>query len=78
MNALFPVGQHFFHLSLGAFQCFNVCFDTLQFVLGELVHATAWNTSGIPSFQDFGQLSQSESDPECLCTTRTLCKALAG
>ncbi len=65
LNALFPVGQHFFHVSFSALQCLNVCFDTLELVLGKLVHATAWSTPGITSFQDFSQLSQSESDPEC-------------
>jgi hypothetical protein len=64
LNSLFPVAQNFLHVSSGALQCLNVCFDTLELVLGKLVHAPAWSTPGITSFQNFTQFSQSESDPK--------------
>ena len=64
VNALFPVAQHFLQVSFSALQCLNVCLDTLELALGKSVHATAWSTPSITSFQNFSQLSQSESDPE--------------
>jgi hypothetical protein len=64
LNAPFPIAQNFLHVSPSALQCLNICLDTLEFVLGKLVHATAWSTPSITSFQNFSQLSQSESDPE--------------
>ncbi len=64
LNPLFPVAQNFLHVSSNALQCLNVCFDTLELVLGKLVHTTAWSTPGVTSFQSFSQLGQSEADPE--------------
>ena len=64
LNALFPIGQHFLEISFGALQGLNVCCDTLELFLGKLVHAAAGSASSITSFQDFGQLCQSESDPK--------------
>jgi hypothetical protein len=64
LNALFPITQNFLHVSSSALQCLNVCFDTLELILGKLVHATAWSSPGIASFQDLSQFCQSESDPE--------------
>lgn len=72
-----PVAQDFLHVSSGALQCLNVCLNTLELVLGKLVYATARRSPGITSFQNFNQLSQSESDAEALCTTSAPSKALA-
>jgi hypothetical protein len=64
LNPLFPVAQNFLHVSSSAFQCLNVCLDTLELVLGKLEHSTAGSSAGITSFQNFSQLCQGESDPK--------------
>jgi hypothetical protein len=64
LNTLFPIGQYIFHISLSTLQSLNVLFDTFELFLGKLVHAAARSASIVPSSQDFGQLSQRESDPK--------------
>jgi hypothetical protein len=64
LNAIFPIGQCLFHISLRTLQGFNVLFDSFELFLGKLVHAAARSASGIASFQDFSQLCKGESDPK--------------
>src|SRR5258706_12744086 len=77
LSALFPVGQYLPQISFRALQCLNVCFDTLEFFLGKLIHTAAGSPSSITTLQDFSQFSQGQADPK-LCTTSTLSTALAG
>jgi hypothetical protein len=51
-------------MSFCALKGLYVCSDALKLFLGELVNTATGSASGITSFQDFGQLCQSESDPK--------------
>src|SRR5579862_4622484 len=63
-SALVPFGQHFLKISLCALQGLYVRCDALKLFLGQLVNAATGSASSITSFQDFGQLCQSKSDPK--------------
>ena len=64
LNSLFPLCQDLFHISFRALQRLNICFDTLELFLRKLVNPEAGSASCITSFQDLGQLCQSEPDPK--------------
>src|SRR5713226_8287622 len=64
LNSPFPISQNLFHISFRMLQRLKVFFDTLELFLRKLVNAAAGSASSVTSFQDFGQLCQSEADPK--------------